>query len=187
MERVSDIFFILISFQEKYLCSLKIEVSPVVLHIITLHSSNYWLRYLWSIFMLDNIKININANLWIFQFSTVNCFHGFHNYFHSIDLRKKIFIYYENWGQPGRFAYNQFPQLYFYTSIQTILGESIISGIRVDIHYSLVFPDLLCFQTFPTEYPCVFVAYKQMSSDNRIMWITATHTYLHYLECFSHS
>ena len=72
MERVSDIFFILISFQEKYLCSLKIEVSPVVLHIITLHSSNYWLRYLWSIFMLDNIKININANLWIFQFSTVN-------------------------------------------------------------------------------------------------------------------
>ena len=41
MERVSDILFILISFQEKYLCSLKIEVSPVVLHIITLHSSNY--------------------------------------------------------------------------------------------------------------------------------------------------
>ena len=73
MERVSGIFFILISFQEKYLCSLKIEVSPVVLHIITLHSSNYWLRYLWSIFMLDNIKIIIHASFWIFQFSTVNC------------------------------------------------------------------------------------------------------------------
>ena len=66
-------YLIFCSFQEKYLCSLKSEVSPVVLHIITLHSSNYWLRYLWSIFMLDNIKININANLWIFQFSTVNC------------------------------------------------------------------------------------------------------------------
>ena len=29
-----------------------------------------------------------------------------HNFFHSIEFREKIFMYSENWGQPGCFAYN---------------------------------------------------------------------------------
>ena len=41
MKKIPETLSISLSFQEKYLCSLKIEVSPVVLHIITLHSSNY--------------------------------------------------------------------------------------------------------------------------------------------------
>ena len=135
---------ILLNSQEIFLSPLKIEVIPVVLHIITLHSSNYWLRYLWSIFMLDNIKININANLWIFQFSTVNCFHGFHNYFHSIDLREKIFICSENWGQPGCFAYNQFPQLYLLTEIYIVKVYNL--QLKIEISTNLHLYLFLCCQ-----------------------------------------
>ena len=36
---------VLLSSQEIYLCSQKFEASPVVLHIITFHSSKYCLRY----------------------------------------------------------------------------------------------------------------------------------------------
>ena len=91
-----------------------------------------------------NIKININANLWIFQFSTVNCFHGFHNFFHSIDLRENLFIYSENWGQPGRFAYNQFPQLYLLTEIYIVKVYDL--QLKIDISPNLHLYLLLCCQ-----------------------------------------
>ena len=42
--------FILISSQKRYLYLLKIEISPVVLHIISLRSSQYYMRYVWPMF-----------------------------------------------------------------------------------------------------------------------------------------
>ena len=41
IEKLHTIIFIILSSQEKYIFSKKTEVSPVILHIITFHSSNY--------------------------------------------------------------------------------------------------------------------------------------------------
>ena len=46
MEKLNTIIFIKLSSHKKYICSKKTKVSPVALHIITVHSSNYWLRYI---------------------------------------------------------------------------------------------------------------------------------------------
>ena len=67
-------YSILLSSQEIYLCSQKTEASPVVLHIITFHSSKYCLRYIKSIFMIDHIEVYFYSNLWIFLWSLFNGF-----------------------------------------------------------------------------------------------------------------
>ena len=71
LEKLQFFCFIILSSKEKYLCSKKTEVSPVVLYIITFHSSNYWRRYIWLICRLDSININIPDNSMMFQMSSV--------------------------------------------------------------------------------------------------------------------
>ena len=43
-----------------------------------------------------------------------------HNRFYSIKFSGKISIFQENWGQPGCFAYNYFPQLLLLTEIYIV-------------------------------------------------------------------
>ena len=43
-----------------------------------------------------------------------------HNRFYSIKLPGKISMFQEKWGQPGRFAYNYFPQLLLLTEIYIV-------------------------------------------------------------------
>ena len=46
-------YFIFSSSQEIYSSPLKIEISPVILHIISFHSSKFYIRYVWPKFMPD--------------------------------------------------------------------------------------------------------------------------------------
>ena len=71
-------YSILLSSQELYLCSQKTEASPVVLHIITFHSSKYCLIYIKLIFMIVHIEVYFYSNSWIFLWSL---FYGFETRF----------------------------------------------------------------------------------------------------------
>ena len=60
MEKVSLKFFHVIKFPGKIFMFLKNWGQPGVLHIITFHSSRYWLRYAWS-------KFSTHAYVFIFH------------------------------------------------------------------------------------------------------------------------